>query len=157
MGNPVDPKSEVNRPARTKCNAADKPKGLKVCLDACASKGPLHKTRDWSCSGVNVVPVINPRTTAPMFHNFSICENIPRTMTSEEIAICNAKPAKGQPGWAAARVRQLPQGTHQPRQLIWLPSLSLVFGPSMLASQAKTPNQASVQRIDFQTMGGGVF
>ena len=76
--------------------SADKPAGLKVCLNACTSKGSLHKTRDWSCSGVNVVPVINPPTTAPMFHNFSICDNIPKELSPEELATCMAfQPNKG--------------------------------------------------------------
>jgi hypothetical protein len=90
MGNPPNIQAARNRPARTKCWSADKPAGVKVCLNACTSKGSLHKTRDWSCSGVNVVPVINPPTTATMFHNFSICDNIPKELTPEELATCMA-------------------------------------------------------------------
>ena len=80
MGNPVriDKHNHVstNRPARTPCNAAKQTKGLQVCLNACTSKAALDKSRDWSCTGVNVVPMVNPLTTAPMFHDFSMCENL---------------------------------------------------------------------------------
>lgn len=80
MGNPVrvSKLNEVstNRPARTKCWAAKQAKGLQVCLNACTQKAALDKSRDWSCTGVNVVPMVNPLTTAPMFHDFSMCDDI---------------------------------------------------------------------------------
>jgi len=80
MGNPVrvSKLNEVstNRPARTKCWAAKQKKGLQVCLNACTKKATLGKSRDWSCTGVNVVPMVNPLTTAPMFHDFSMCDDL---------------------------------------------------------------------------------
>ena len=80
MGNPVriekDNHVSRNRPARTPCNAAKTTKGLQTCLNACHSKASLDKSRDWSCTGVNVVPMVNPLTTAPMFHDFSRCEGL---------------------------------------------------------------------------------
>ena len=80
MGNPVRVEKHnhvsTNRPARTPCNAAKTKKGLQTCLNACNSKALLDKSRDWSCTGVNVVPMVNPLTTAPMFHDFSRCEGL---------------------------------------------------------------------------------
>ena len=69
------------RPARTKCVGLGKTGkgagGLNDCLKGCNAKPALDKSAHWSCSAVNVVPALNPVTTAPMFQNYSFCEDLP--------------------------------------------------------------------------------
>ena len=75
------------RPARTKCVALGKTGGLMDCLSSCLKK---PKDGNWACNAVNVVPVTNPVTTAPIFQDIKRCEDVPRHTPAEKIKMCEA-------------------------------------------------------------------